>query len=117
MILHDLQALEAAAAHGRPGRPGTATVHDTADARLLVFHIGPGQHVPPHTSPSTVILSVLQGSGFFSGKDGEQAVTAGTIATYEPRELHGMRAAASDFVVLATIAPRPGEHPASGVKV
>ena len=44
-------------------RPATAIVHDTPDARLVVFRIGPGQTVAPHRNGSTVILTVLDGRG------------------------------------------------------
>jgi hypothetical protein len=65
-----------------------------------------------HTSDSTVILTVVSGSGFISGPiDGrvtEQQVEAGVIATYSPGELHGMRADGGTLIISATIAPRPG---------
>lgn len=35
---------------------------------------------------------------------------AGAVVVYEPYELHGMRAADAEFIVLATITPRPGER-------
>jgi quercetin dioxygenase-like cupin family protein len=91
----------------QPNRPATAIVHDVDDARLVVFRIGVGQEVPPHRSPSTVLLSVLEGSGIFTGEDGQVEVAAGDLLAYEPNELHGMKAVDEQFVVLATIAPRP----------
>ena len=99
------------AVSAKQDRPATAIVHDGADARLVVFRIEPGQSVAPHTSASTVVLSIVAGSGMVSGATGatdERQVHAGDLVIYEPNEVHGMRALEQQFVVLATIAPRPG---------
>ena len=101
-------AATAVAAH--PGRPATAVIHDTVDARLVTFRIEPGQRVPPHTSVSTVILTVLSGSGTVTGGDEERPVAAGDVIAYEPGELHGMEAGDETLMILATIAPRPGSR-------
>ena len=92
-------------------RPATAILHDSPDLRVVVFRIGAGQEVPPHRSPSTVMLSVLSGAGVLSGESGAQTeatCATGDAVTYAPNELHGMRAIAEEMVVLATITPRPG---------
>lgn len=108
MKIHDTTTIANEAVAARPGRPATALVHDSPDARLVLFRIAPGEEVPPHTNSSSVILTVLQGSGVFRGPTSESAVHAGTVVTYEPNELHGMCATTEQLVVLATIAPRPG---------
>lgn len=92
-------------------RPATAIVHDSEDARLVVFRLAPGQAVAPHRSNSTVMLSVLGGSGFVSGSEGERDVSAGDLVVYAPEEVHGMRAGDEELTLLATIAPRPGSIP------
>jgi quercetin dioxygenase-like cupin family protein len=43
-----------------------------------------------------------------SGGDGERACAAGDVVVFAPDELHGMRAADAELLLLATIAPRPG---------
>ena len=92
-------------------RPATAIVHDTPDVRLVVFRIAPGQAVPPHTSPSTVLLTVLEGTGSLSGDGEERRCTEGDVVAFAPGELHGMRAdAGAELLLLATITPRPGER-------
>lgn len=101
-------ALTATAAHS--GRPATAIIHDGPDVRLVVFRIEPGQRVPPHTSTSTVILTVVSGSGSVMGGDEERAVGPGDVIAYEPGELHGMEATEETLVIVATIAPRPGSR-------
>lgn len=103
---HPGQAAAAAVA-ARPDRPATAMVHDSHDARLVVFRIEPGQQVVPHTSHSTVFLSVVEGTGVLSGADAEREVRAGDLVAYEPGEVHSMRAADEQLVLLAIIAPRP----------
>lgn len=97
-----------AAVSAAANRPATAVVLDTPDVRLVVFRIEPGQVVTPHTNPSTVLLTVLQGEGIISGGDGDHAAKAGDVFACEPNELHGMRATGGELQVLATIAPRPG---------
>ena len=101
-------AQSAVAAH--PERPASAVIHDSPDARLVVFRIAPGQEVTPHRSKSSVTLIVLKGSGVISG-DGEEArCRRGHVVTYEPNELHGMKADTEELLLLATISPRPGSR-------
>ena len=98
----------------RLDRPATAIVHDSADVRLVVFRLGSGQSVAPHRSTSSVQLTVLVGEGILTGESGDggpidQVCTAGDVFVYLPNELHGMRAAGKDdLLLLATITPRPG---------
>jgi quercetin dioxygenase-like cupin family protein len=87
-----------------------ALIHDGPDARLVVFRIAAGQTLPVHTSPSTVVLHVLSGSGLVSGAGEERAVSAGTVVTYEPQEPHGMRATTGELILMAVIAPRPASR-------
>ncbi|MEO9046704.1 MAG: cupin domain-containing protein [Gemmatimonadaceae bacterium] len=107
------------AVSANPDRASTAILYDSDDARVVVFRIDAGQSVPLHSSDSTVLLTVVSGSGFVSGPvDGvvsEQRVTAGIVATYSPGEMHGMRADSGDLVIVATIAPRPGTTRAAQV--
>ena len=103
-----MAALAAAAVAANSSRPATAIAHDAPDARLVVFRIGAGQTVTPHVSPSSVVLVVAAGAGFVLGDEGERAVGAGDVISFEPNERHGMRAEAQELVVLAVITPRPG---------
>ncbi|MEO9114584.1 MAG: hypothetical protein ABI311_00335 [Gemmatimonadaceae bacterium] len=100
------------AVSSNPDRDSTTLLHDSDDARVVIFRIDAGQAVPLHTSDSTVMLTVVSGSGVISGPvEGvvsEQRVSAGVMATYSPGELHGMRAESGTLVIIATIAPRPG---------
>ena len=112
MTALDPRAAARAAVAASPTRPATAVLHDTPDARLVVFRLGPGQAVPPHRNASTVMLSVLEGKGVLSGeRDGapdERACAAGDVVVYAPNEQHGMRAGDGELLLLATITPRPG---------
>jgi quercetin dioxygenase-like cupin family protein len=104
----DTRAAAREARAAQPNRPATALLHDVLAARLVIFRIAPGQAVPPHTSTSMVILTVLEGTGTVVGGTEERAVSVGDVIIYEPNELHGMRAADDTLVLLATITPRPG---------
>lgn len=108
MKVQELAALAAQAVSANPSRPATMVVHDSADARVVLFRIEPGQAVAPHTSPSTVLLNIVSGSGIVTGGNGEHEVRAGDIVSYAPSELHGMRATGERLVIAAVIAPRPG---------
>jgi quercetin dioxygenase-like cupin family protein len=100
--------LAAAAISANATRPATALVHDSADARVVMFRIEPGQQVAEHTSTSTVLLVVISGSGVVSGATGNSHVRAGDIVAYAAGEPHGMQASDELFVLAAVIAPRPG---------
>lgn len=117
MIILDPRQVAHAAVSPRSGRPATAVVHDSDDARLVVFRIAPGESVPPHRSASTVHLAILEGSGVLAGEhDGaveERPCAAGDVVVYAPNELHGMRAGDDVLVLLATITPRPGARDAN----
>jgi|SRR5665213_1054626 len=98
----------AAEAISHDSRPATALVHDSSDARIVVFRIEPGQAVPVHTSTSTVLLMIVSGSGVVIGAEGERTVQAGDIVAYDVQEPHGMLAHEEKLVIVAVIAPRPG---------
>ncbi|NUQ19896.1 MAG: cupin domain-containing protein [Gemmatimonadaceae bacterium] len=89
-------------------RPATAIAIDTPDVRVVLFRLAPGQQVPPHTSPSTVVLNVLAGQGWVVGAEGERSCRAGEVIAYAPEERHGMHAGDRELIIAATIAPRPG---------
>jgi quercetin dioxygenase-like cupin family protein len=112
MRILDVATAASQAIAPNPTRPATATLHDSADLRLVVFRLAAGQSVPPHRSGSTVALTAISGQGFVRGGDEERPVAAGDTVVFEPNELHGMRAHGSDFVLLATITPRPGDRSA-----
>lgn len=96
-----------------PNRPATATLHDSSDLRLVVFRLAAGQSVPLHRSASTVALTAISGRGFIRGSEEERLVTAGETVVFEPNEIHSMRAAACELVLLAAITPRPGDRSAT----
>ena len=108
MNRYDVAELAEDAVALHPTRPAMTLAHDSADARLIVFRIKPGQQVPSHTSTSTVILSVVAGEGVVSGGEGEMPVSMGDVVAFSPNEPHGMRAVHNELVLLATITPRPG---------
>lgn len=110
MKVYDAPALANGAVSAKPGRPATALAHDSPEARVVLFRLEPGEEVPVHASASTVLLTVVSGQGTVTGTSGEHTVHAGSIVAYEPHEPHGMRASAGEFVIAATITPRPAAH-------
>ena len=108
MNIYEAAALAAGALSVRPDRPATTLVHDSADARVVMFRIDPGQEAAVHTSKSTVLLLIVSGAGSVAGAQGERSVKAGDIVVYDPREPHGMRATSEQLVIAAVIVPRPG---------
>jgi quercetin dioxygenase-like cupin family protein len=110
MKLYDARAAAAQAVASNPDRPATALLHDSADARVVMFRIEPGQSVPVHTSTSTVLLVVVSGTGTVAGGEGERRVGPGDIIAYDPQEPHGMRTDGEQLVIAAIIAPRPASR-------
>ncbi|MEO5814056.1 MAG: cupin domain-containing protein [Gemmatimonadaceae bacterium] len=108
MNVYDARALAASAVNAHADRPATALVHDSVDARVVIFRIGPGQAVPVHTSTSTVLLMIVSGAGSVMGPGGDRSVKSGDIVAYDAQEPHGMRAGLEELIVAAVIAPRPG---------
>lgn len=108
MIVIDPRTAARAAVAARPERPATAVLFDTPDVRLVVFRLADGQAVPPHANPSTVTLTVLEGTGTLSGAEGDRQCSAGEVVAYAPGETHGMRATSGELLLLAAITPRPG---------
>jgi len=108
MNIYDALTLAAAAIAPNSGRPATTLVHDSSDARVVLFRLEAGQAVPVHTSSSTVLLMIVSGTGTVTGEDGEHAVKPGDIVAYAEQEPHGMQAAGEQLIIAAVIAPRPG---------
>lgn len=107
MRVYSVPALAASAVAANSARPATALIHDSADVRVVVFRIEPGQQVPVHTSVSTVLLTVISGAGVVTGAGDDHDVRAGDIIACDAGEPHGMRAEAEPLVIAAVIAPRP----------
>lgn len=88
-------------------RARAATIYNTADARILLFALEPGQQVATHANHrATVILTVLSGHGHLTVGDERHPVSAGTTAVCERGVQHGFEAA-ERMVVQAVLAPSP----------
>jgi quercetin dioxygenase-like cupin family protein len=110
MNIYDAPTLAAAAVAPNATRPATTLVHDSVDARVVLFRLEPGQMVPVHTSASTVLLTIISGTGTVIGSEGERRVKPGDIVAYAEDEPHGMQATHEQLVIAAVIAPRPGSR-------
>lgn len=92
----------------RTDRHATAMLRDEPGCRLVAFTLGAGQTVRVHTSGSSVIVTVVEGNGAFSGADGQVDLRVGESAAYSPNEPHGMTAGDAGLRFLAVITPSPG---------
>lgn len=91
----------------RAERPATRLLHDEPNARVVAFHLLPGQEVPAHHSPSTVLVHVVSGRGVFAGEDGSALLDAGGVAVFRPGESHAIRASDGPLHFVAVITPGP----------
>jgi quercetin dioxygenase-like cupin family protein len=89
-----------------PDRPVSKLLYDADPMRVVVFGLLGGQEIPPHTTPSRVVLHIVQGKGAFLTGSGMQPAHTGTFVVTEPNEPHGLKAE-EKTVLLAVIAPRP----------
>jgi quercetin dioxygenase-like cupin family protein len=80
--------------------------------RILRFTLRPGQSVKEHMAPhSPVYLVVLKGHGMFAGGEGvERKLDPHTLLTFEPGELHQIRALDEDLVLIAFLHEAPWTH-------
>lgn len=91
----------------RADRAASELIHDHADARIVAFHLQPGQKVAPHRSMSTVTVHVTAGSGVFRGEEAEATLTVGQAAVFAPGEMHAVDAGNTTLRFIAIIAPGP----------
>ena len=82
-------------------------VHDSPYFKILNFNFGEGQELPVHFHDIDGQLSivVLEGTGFFLGKDNNEIpANPGDVLISDISEPHGIRAV-SKMRVIVTIAP------------
>lgn len=91
----------------RADRPSSAILYDHADARIVGFHLLPGQRVAEHRSASTVTIHVTEGSGTFRGAGAASRLEAGQAMVFAPDEMHAIDAGTEPLRFLAIITPRP----------
>jgi quercetin dioxygenase-like cupin family protein len=91
----------------RPDRPSSRLLLDSGHVRVVTFHLGPGQEVKPHRSPSTVLAQAIEGEGELSGGDGGITLAAGDAAVFERRGTHEIRTLDVPLRLLAIITARP----------
>lgn len=82
-------------------------VHDSPDARVVLFSFQPGQGVPLHRTPAAVTLRVLRGRGVFTRNEGQRTIWEGSKVAVAPHEAYALRADRETMTVLVTIAPSP----------
>lgn len=100
-----MKLLQNRAPASRTDRYATQLLHDEPGVRIVSFHLAGGQEVPPHSSTSTVVVHVLEGTGVFRGGGIEERLSAGQGVVYAPGEVHSMVADDGPLRFLATITP------------
>ncbi len=96
----------AAKARFLPSRPVTQLLHDSPNARLVIFGLEAGQEIDAHVSPSEVYMHVIEGQGDVLVGETRHPASAGDLFICAPNVSHGFRAE-TRMIVLATITPRP----------
>jgi quercetin dioxygenase-like cupin family protein len=102
-----MRVLPTGVPEARTDRPTTAILFDEPNARIVSFHLLPGQQIPPHRNGSTVVVHVAEGVGLFQGEAGEVTLRTGDTAVFAPGEMHAMRPVDGALRFLAILAPRP----------
>ena len=102
-----MKQLDPAILPANADRPATRLLHDEPNVRVVAFHLQPGQLVKAHSSPSTVLLQVVEGEGEFEGDGGEVRLGPGEAVVYAPGEVHAIRAVEHALRFVATITPGP----------
>jgi quercetin dioxygenase-like cupin family protein len=80
-----------------------------AEGRILRFMLKPGQSVVEHTAPhSPVYIMVIQGTGRFSGGEGQETrLGPGSLLVFEPNEPHAIHAEDESLVFVAFLHGAP----------
>jgi quercetin dioxygenase-like cupin family protein len=105
-----IQLLEKLEFHDKDPYAEPLLVNETG--RILRFTLRPGQSVKEHMAPhSPVYLVVLNGHGMFAGGEGvEDKYGPHVLLTFEPGELHQIRALDEDLVFIAFLHEAPWTH-------
>ncbi len=82
-------------------------LHDSPDARVVLFRFGPGQGIPMHRSASAMTIRVLAGAGVVAQLGAERTIREGHKIAFAPHEAYALRADRDPLTVLATITPNP----------
>ena len=109
-----------------PDRPATQLLHDEPNTRIVAFNLLPGQVgnacLYGATGGRSFIAgmvgqrfavrnsgahTVVEGTGDFTGDDGEVRLQAGEAVVYSPGEVHAIRAIEHSLRFIAVITPRP----------
>lgn len=89
--------------------PVSKLVYDSEKVRVVLFCLEKEQEIPPHVSPSEVLMQVIEGEGSILAGEKEHPAKRGTIVACASKEPHGFKAAKDKrMIILAVIAPRPG---------
>lgn len=89
-------------------KPVVEKIYENETVRVVLFYLKSGSIIDLHTSTSTVITTVLKGSGKFyiGSRENIKILQEGETLIYDPNEPHGFEAV-EDMVVQAIITLLP----------
>ncbi len=92
--------------------PFAQPLYVSKTGRILRFMLKPGQSVVEHTAPhSPVYVAVVEGTGLFSGADGEaRRFGPGALLVFEPGEPHAIHAGEEPLVFVAFLHGAPAAN-------
>ncbi len=86
--------------------PRKELIFDSENMRVVLLNLEKGQEIPPHTSPSEVLMLLMVGKGKFVVGDRVEEVGKGAMVVCKRNESHGIQAE-ERMTVLAVISPSP----------
>lgn len=91
-------------------KPYIEKIYEDERIRIVLFYLKAGLVIDLHTSPSTVITTVLKGKGnfFVESRESIEILETGDSLIYLPNEPHGFEAI-EDMIVQAIITPPPSQ--------
>ncbi len=97
-----------ASARPNPEAVERTVIHQTAEAALVVWHLLPGQEIPPHRHPAGQdTWVVLSGEAEYLMEGGRTLILrAGDIAVAERGQIHGARnLLEAPFIFTSVVSP------------
>ncbi len=92
-----------------PQHPEAQPIYVSRTGRILRWNLRPGQSIKEHAVPdSPFYVIVLQGTGMFSGADGQEyPIGANTLVVFGPGEKHSIRALDRNLVFVGFLEGAP----------
>lgn len=90
--------------------PGVSLLHQSAELKVVLVGLHPGQMLPPHPGP-TASFSFLDGEGVMLVGDEEIAVSAGAVVVVPSGQMRSVRAETTDLAFVGSLGDPTSENP------